>query len=679
MYIKFINVVLITIILSLQLCMSASININNKDIAFDFNNFDLNVRPQDDFFNFVNGGWVKKTNIPQNKPNWNTFNEIRELTENNSLNILKNLLKKKIINNEQRNIKILFKSFIDVESRNTKSLLSIQKELSDIDNIKSLLDLQNYITKKIKSGQSNPFINFEIDADFKNSNQNAIYLTSANTLLPRDYFQKKSKFNKTVILEYTNFINKILNLLNLTNSIKKSKNIVNFEKTISNYLLSIEKIRDPYLQYNPIEIKNYKKVKNINIAQILHDCGIDYDKIIISEINYYNNLDKLLNLKNLSLIKDYLKFYILVENSDFLDEYLTMLHFNFYKKFLKGQQQIDSIEKRGLNLVNNHLGESFGKLYVEKYFSQKSKQQVLDIVDYLIKSFAIHIKDLNWMSSITKDHALKKLYSLKIKIGYPDKWKDYSTLNITDNEKDLISIINKIKLYKYNQQLEDLKKNFDKDKWDMYPQTVNAYYNPLNNEIVFPAAILQTPFFNHKADAAVNFGAIGAIIGHEITHGFDDSGSSFDKNGNLNNWWTKKDKKNFELIIKKLETRFNKYEILPGNFINGKFTLGENIADLGGVNIAFDALQLYLKDKKSSNKDINNLSQNQRFFISWTTIWRNKATEEFLKNQIKIDPHAPDYFRSFAPLINIDSFYKEFYLRPSDKLYLEPNKRIKIW
>ena len=420
--------------------------------------------------------------------------------------------------------------------------------------------------------------------------------------------------------------------------------------------------------------------KNINLVNYLKGAGVNTDRVIIGELKYYENLDKFINPNNLELIKDYLKVHLVSDNTDYLDQRLDDLSFAFYGQYLKGQQVQRPMDKRALNLINGILGEAFGKLYVQKYFSPEAKKEMEVMIDYLKKSYRQHINKLDWMSETTKEKALEKLSKFNVKIAYPDKWEDYSKL-VIESPKDganLYSNLKNIEKWDYEKALEKIGKPVDKTKWGMSPQTVNAYYSPLNNEIVFPAAILQAPFFDFKADPAVNFGGIGAVIGHEIAHGFDDGGARFDGDGNLNNWWTEEDKKNFEVKVKQLADQFSKYEPVKGNFVNGVFTSGENIADLAGVAIAYDALQMYLKDK-GNQELISGYSQNQRFFLSWATIWRTKSTEKYMINQVKTDPHTPGYFRAFAPLTNVDAFYEAFDVKEGDKHYKKPEDRIKIW
>jgi Predicted metalloendopeptidase len=473
----------------------------------------------------------------------------------------------------------------------------------------------------------------------------------------------------------------MLKELGYKNAVEAAKGIVEYEKSIANTFLTNEQIRDATLQYNPQTMAELSAlVKNVDIPAYLKKVGVNTDKVIVGEINYFKNFDKLVNAQNLPVIKDYLKFHMIHGSASYLSEKLGNMKFDFYGKYLRGQQEQRALNKRGFELINGSLGEAFGKLYVEKYFPAEAKAQMVELIDYLKKSFELHINGLTWMSSTTKEKALTKLNKFTVKVAYPDKWKDYSKLQIISEAKGgtLYKNLLNITEWQYNKDLAKIGKPVDKSEWGMTPQTVNAYYNPVNNEIVFPAAILQPPFFNPQADAAVNFGGIGAVIGHEMSHGFDDSGAQFDADGNLVDWWTPEDKANFEKATKALAAQYDKYEPVKGTFVNGTFTNGENIADLGGVSIAYDALQMYLKDKGNPGP-ISGYTQDQRFFMSWATVWRTLSSEKYMINQVKTDPHSPGYFRSFGPLINVDAFYKAFDVKEGDKLYKKPEDRIKIW
>ena len=652
----------------------------DADKGLSLAEMDTTVRPQDDFYNYVNGTWAKTAKIPADKPTWGSFHILREKTDENCLLILDNLLKENFAQGtEGQKIKDLYESFIDWKKRDAEGLKPIEGLLTKIDNIKTLADLQKYLEEVTPEGE-NPICAWGVYADMKDSNMNTVYLGNFSIGMGRDYYQKDNKENTEALQKYQDYVMAIFKVLKDDKAAEKAKQMVDFERSVAKLMLTNEEDRNPNLSYNPQTMAELSKlVKNINLPQLLKNVGVNTDKVVVSVIRLYKQYDKFINEKNLPLIKDYLKYQLVADNASNLTKELDELSFNFYSKELQGQQEQRPMNKRALSVINGILGEAFGKLYVEKYFPPKAKEEMVTLVDYLKKSFAQHIKDVTWMSDATKEKALAKLNKFTVKVGYPDKWEDYSKLTIEPAAKSVYyTNLQRVNEWAYQKSLEKVGKPVDKTKWGMSPQTVNAYYNPLYNEIVFPAAILQPPFFNFEADPAVNFGGIGAVIGHEMTHGFDDSGAEFDGDGNLQNWWTPEDKKNFENATKALAKQYDQYEPVKGVFVNGTFTSGENIADLGGVNIAFDALQMYLKDKGNVDK-ISNFTQDQRFFISWGTVWRTLSTDKYLTNQVKTDPHSPGYFRSFGPLVNVDAWYKAFDVKEGDKLYKKPEDRIKIW
>ena len=654
---------------------------STTDKGLDLSLMDKTVRPQDDFYNFVSGTWMKTAKIPSDKPTWGSFNKLADDTDNNSMTILNSLLKDKFADgSEGKKIQDLYATYMNMQKRNADGIKPIQENISKIDAIKNLTDLQNYLATVTKEGD-NTFYSWGVYSDLKDSNMNAVYLGDASLGMGRDYYQKVDVKNTEALAEYQKYVASMLKELGYTNADAAAKGVVDYEKSIAKHLLTNEQSRDNTLQYNPKTIAELSSlVKNVDLASYLKKVGVNTDRVIIGEIGYYKNFDQLVNAKNLPVIKDYLKFHMINGGASYLSEKLGDTKFAFYGKYLRGQQEQRALNKRGYELINGSLGEAFGKLYVEKYFPAEAKAQMVELIDYLKKSFAVHINGLTWMSSTTKEKAMTKLNKFTVKVAYPDTWKDYSKLNITPESKggNLYANLQNIAEWQYNKDLAKIGKPVDKTEWGMTPQTVNAYYNPVYNEIVFPAAILQPPFFNPKADAAVNFGGIGAVIGHEISHGFDDSGAQFDADGNLVDWWTPEDKANFEKATKALAAQYDKYEPVKGTFVNGTFTNGENIADLGGVNIAYDALQMYLKDKGNPGV-ISGYTQDQRFFLSWATVWRTLSSEKYMVNQVKTDPHSPGYFRSFGPLTNVDAFYKAFDVKPGDKLYKKPEDRIKIW
>ncbi|ROI09080.1 M13 family peptidase [Chryseobacterium sp. H3056] len=655
--------------------------VQTEDVGLDLSTIDNSVRPQDDFYNFVNGSWMKTAKIPADKSTWGSFNKLAEDTDNNSMTILNSLLKDEYpAGSEGKKIQDLYGTYMDMTKRNADGIAPIKMDLAKIDAIKTVADLQKYLIEATKNGE-NPFYSWGVFSDLKNSKMNAVYLGEGSLGLGRDYYQKVNPKNTETLAEYQKYVATMLNALGYENPAVTAENIVNFEKSMAQTYLTNEQIRDATLQYNPRTMTELSKmVKNVNLPKYLDAAGVDTDRVIIGELKYYQNLDKFLNAKNLPFIKDYMKFHLLSGNASYLSENLDNMKFNFYGKYLRGQDEQRALNKRGFELIDGSLGEAFGKLYVEKYFPAEAKAQMVDLIGYLKKSFALHITNLDWMSPVTKEKALNKLNKFTVKVAYPDTWKDYSKLTV-NSAKDggtLYKNLQNISAWQYQRNLEKVGKPVDRTEWGMTPQTVNAYYNPVNNEIVFPAAILQPPFFNPKAGAAVNFGGIGAVIGHEMTHGFDDSGSQFDADGNLVDWWTPADKANFQKATKALAAQYDKFEPVKGTFVNGTFTNGENIADLGGVNIAYDALQMYLKDHGNPGL-ISGYTQDQRFFMSWATVWRTLQKEAALINQIKTNEHSPGLYRAFGPLVNTDAFYKAFNVKEGDKLYKKPEDRVKIW
>lgn len=651
------------------------------DQGLKLENMDKSVRPQDDFYNFVNGTWMKTAKIPADKSRWGSFNELAEDTDNNSMAILNSLLQEKFPEgSEGRKIQNLYQTYMDMEKRDADGLKPLTDDLKKIDAINNMADLQKYLIESTKAGK-NTLYGWYVYADLKDSKMNAIYLGEPQLGLGRDYYQKVNDKNTETIGKYIEYIAAMLYNIDTPNALRAARDIAYLEIAMAQKMLTNEEIRDVTKQYNPKTMSELKSLsKNINFVDYLTKSGVKTDKVIIGEINFFNNIDSIINKAKLPVIKNYLKFHLISDNAGYLSQNLDNIKFNFYGKYLNGQQEQRAQNKRAYEVINRSLGEAFGKLYVEKYFPAESKAQMVEMINYLKKSFATHIQNLTWMSEPTKIKALEKLNKFTVKVAYPDKWKDYSALHIDAENQGgtLYKNMENIAEWRYSEALDKIGKPVDKTKWGMTPQTVNAYYSPLNNEIVFPAAILQPPFFNPKADAAVNFGGIGAVIGHEITHGFDDSGAQFDADGNLTDWWAPEDKTNFEKVTDALAEQYSGYEPVKGNFINGKFTNGENIADLGGVNISFDALQMYLNDHGNPG-EINGYTQNQRFFMSWATVWRTLQKEEVLINQIKTNEHSPGYYRAFGPLVNTDAWYEAFDVKPGDKLYKKPEERVKIW
>ncbi len=639
---------------------------------------DTSVKPQDDFYNYTNGSWMKSAEIPSDRSRWGSFDELREYTDSVSLNILKKSFNQKFSKGDDlQKVADLYSTYTDWRSRNKVGLTPLQEYFADIDKIKNLEDLQTFFTKNTPIG-GNDLYGFYVHTNMKKSKENALYLTAPSLGMGRDYYQKTDESSLEALKKYMEYLHRLQELTQMKISTSPEE-VVEFEKKMASFLKTVVERRDSKKRYNPVAVKDLKNmVKSVDLEAYLKHFKIEKDTIIIPEIKYYQQLDEVLNEENLALIKDYLKFSAANGMSGSLNQELDELNFDFYSKTLRGQKEQRSMDKRGLSVVNRNIGEVLGKLYVAEVFPPEAKENAKMMVDYLVKSFGDHIQNLEWMSAETKVKAMEKLSKFTVKIGYPDKWKDYSGLQIASLKEGATYYDNvlSISIWRFYDNLKDLNEPVDKSRWGMSPQTVNAYFNSTNNEIVFPAAILQPPFYDFKADMAVNFGGIGAVIGHEISHGFDDSGSQYNGDGNIEDWWTEEDAKKFAAAGEALAKQYDAYEPLPGVFVNGKFTLGENIADLGGVSVSYDALRMYLKDHGNPGK-IDGFTPEQRFYLSWATVWRSKYTDEAIKNQVKTDPHSPGYYRAFGPLINQEGFNEAFGIKEGDEMFKKD--KIIIW
>ena len=653
---------------------------------------DNSVTPVDDFFKYVNGKWLDNTEIPDDRTRWGSFDELRKKTDDDVLSILnaamsdnKEFNKIKIFpGSDQEKAVHLYQTIMDTVSRNKNGIEPIKPYLAKIDAIQNIDDLQNYLIEMEPTGGAG-FFGFRVGADPKNSNMNSAYLGSGRLGLPdRDYYVKDDTDSKEKREKYVAHITKMLQFLgdNETDANNQAKQILAFETRLAEPRMDKVERRDARKRYNPRSISELQNmVPAINWKNYFEGIGVKkIDTIIVSEIKYMDTLQTIFTENNVSDWKAYLRWSALNRASGMLSTDIETASWEFYGKDLRGAKKERPRNESALQTLNGTIGEALGKLYVEQKFPPEAKTKAEKMIANVIKAFENRIKSVSWMTDDTKQKAIEKLLALNVKIAYPDQWRDYSALDIKgveDGGSFLQNMLN-ASVWNHNKNLEDLGNPVDKSRWGMAPQIVNAYFSPSFNEIVFPAAILQPPFYNYLADDAVNYGGIGAVIGHEISHCFDDSGSRYDKNGNLNNWWTDADLKQFEVLGKSLAQQYSAIEVLPETFINGAFTLGENIGDLGGVNAAYDALQLSFQEN-GRPENIDGLSPEQRFFISWATVWRTKAREDALKNLIKTDPHSPGMNRAVQPLLNIDAFYEAFNIKESDKMYLEPNERVKIW
>ncbi|MDG6477034.1 M13 family metallopeptidase, partial [Glaesserella parasuis] len=621
---------------------------------------DNGVSPQQDFYRYVNGKWVDTAQIPSDRTSWGTLAELNELNEKRSVELLQAVISNPNFANDEKaqRLKALYQSYTDLTAREKLGLSPIQADLSRIERIKTFAELEQYLINETKQGNEMLF-GWSVFAHLKNSRQNAIYFSNDSLGLSNDYYQKDTPENRKTLQLYQDYVAQMLHFAQVKNPKQKAKAIVEYEKAIAKTLFTNEQRRDIQKRYNPLSINELAKAsKHINLANYLNAVGVNTEEVIVWEPNFLKQFDQLINPQNLALIKDYLRFKTISNASTYLNKALDDANFAFYGKQLVGQKQQRPLDKRALRLINNQIGQEFAQFYVEKFFPATAKKDLLEMAGYLVKAYHQRIDNLSWMSAETKAKAKVKLDKFIVEVGYPNKWKDYSQLHLKTVEQggSLYANLREIAKWNYQEALSKIGKPVDLNEWGMLPQVVNASYSPLMNRIVFPAGILQAPLYDMNADPAVNFGAIGAIIGHEITHGFDDSGSKFDGDGNLKEWWTAEDRQKFEALADQLVAQFDKFEVAPKIFVNGRFTLGENIADLGGLSIAYDALKRYERDH-GVTPILENFTPDQRFFMSWTRSWRNKATVQALTHQVKSDPHAPGQYRAFAPVLNISGFH----------------------
>jgi putative endopeptidase len=505
-----------------------------------------------------------------------------------------------------------------------------------------------------------------------------IHTWQAGLGLPdREYYFKEDEANETIRTAYVKHIAKMFDLAGLGNGESNADLIMELESTLAAQHMKKEQTRDMVALYNKLsQAELAELMPNFNWSAFLQEAQFpDLDGLVVTQLDYMKSLDNIIQTTSIDDWKIFLQWGLINASASRLTSELDQANFEFYSKVLRGVEEQLPQWRRAVSLVNNTVGEIIGKVYVKKHFPPEAKERMLQMVNNLLKAYEISIKDLDWMTEETKIQALDKLSKFTPKIGYPDKWRDYSLLTVDEN--DLFGNMQRSAEAQYQQMLEKQNGPVQKHEWGMNPQTVNAYYNPPMNEIVFPAAILQPPFFNMEAEDAVNYGGIGAVIGHEIGHGFDDAGSTFDGDGVLRDWWTDVDKAEFKARTAKLIAQYDGYEALEGLNVNGEFTLGENIGDLGGISIALKAYQLSLEGKEAPVLD--GFTGEQRVFLGFGQVWLNKYRDEALRSQIETDPHSPSPFRANGSVRNVPEFYEAFKVTEGDALYLSPEERVKIW
>ena len=688
---KTIKKVLLTTAIA-SLAFVSCTNEKEKSTGITLENMDISVKASDDFFNHVNGNWIKNTEIPEDQTSWGGFNELRKKTDADVLAILNNAIaernfpkvkdaKGNEIDSDQEKAVNYYQTIMDTVTRNQQGKVPVMPFLAKVAEIKTKKDVENYITKMAPYGGGG-FYGFGVYNDLKNSSEYAGYISGGSLGLSRDYYVDEKVADK--LEKYQEFVVKMLQEFGDDEAMAKQNaaTIVAFEKSLAAPMMTKEERRDTRKMYNPMSVKELTSLAPaIDWSAHLKGIGIaDIDRVIVTDPGYFKAMSTIFTERSVDDIKLLLRWNTINGALGSLSTDLETANWAFYSKEMRGAKKQRARDERAIGNLNGAVGEALGKLYVDEKFPPEAKAKAKEMIDNVLLGFEKRIAGLEWMSEETKEKALEKLHKLTVKIAYPDVWKDYTELRVKGIENGGSYFENAINVTKWNydKNMAKLGQEVDRTEWGMSPQTVNAYFNPVNNEIVFPAAILQPPFYDYMADEAVNYGGIGAVIGHEISHSFDDSGARFDGDGNLKNWWTDSDSEKFAVIGKQLVKQYSDIIAIDSMHLNGEYTLGENIGDLGGVQAAYEGLQIFL-EKSGRPANIDNYTPEQRFFLSWGTIWRTKMRDEALKNRIMTDTHAPGMYRAYMPLKNVDAFYTAFDVQEGDKMYLKPEERVRIW
>ena len=647
-------------------------------------NMDTAVSPKDDFYNYVNGTWMKNTEIPDDQVRWGGFMVLRKSTDKDVLEILANAKEsnKYTPDTDQAKAMMIFASELDTMARNERGIEPLQPILDKIEAVTSVEDYQKLMTEEAVT-VSQPFFGFAAFSNPSNSAMNSGYIIPGGLGLPdRDYYTNTDEASKTIRAQYQDHITRMLQFLGDSeeDASAQAETILAFETRLAEPRLDKVARRDFRNFNNPRSMGELQEmVPQIQWKQALKDLGVtkEVDTVLVMQPAYMDVMRQIMEEGDIETWKTVTRWATLNSAAGFLTTEIDKANWDFYSKTLRGAKKQRPADERALATVNGTVGEALGKLYVDEKFPPEAKEKAELMIANVIAAYKDRIRALDWMSDSTKTKAIQKLDKFTVKIGYPDKWKDYSSMNVKPENGYFENMI-AVGEWQLKDNLDRVNEPVDRTEWGMSPQTVNAYFQPFNNEIVFPAAILQPPFYDYKADEAVNYGGIGAVIGHEISHAFDDSGSRFDGDGNLVNWWTENDLAEFTKRGAKLAEQYDGIEVLDSVFINGKFTLGENIGDLGGILGAYDGLQrFYAENGRPEN--IDGFTPEQRFFMSWATVWRTKQTEKYTQEQIKTDPHSPGRYRATQPLMNVDAFFEAFDIKEGDGMWLAPEDRVRIW
>lgn len=645
-------------------------------------NMNLKVRPGDDFVEYSNGIWVKNNPIPAKETRWGSFNQLRDF----NIQAVKGLLEKAASQRLQaapgsveRRVGDFYFAAMDSLRIEKLGVQPIQADLQRVAQIQSKGAALQEVASFRTEGLGSPFFGFYVGQDRKQVEKMVPQFGQGGTSLPdRDYYLKSDPRSQRIQEAFKNYMKTLFGLAGQSaqQAEQSANQVYQLEKKLATAQMSRLEMRDPYKTYNKLPWADFQKLTpNIDWKQQFAIYGIPtQDSILVSAPKFFEAVGKIMEESSLEEIKTYLTWNVLKGAAPYLSSAFVKASFA-YNQVLTGQKVPTPRWQRMSSLTDGTIGDLLGQLYVKEYFKPEAKARMQVLVENLRKAFEIRIKNLDWMSDATKEKALAKLNAFTPKIGYPDKWKTYEGMEIS--EQAFFQNLRHASKWGYKENIAQIGKPVDRSRWGMTPPTVNAYYSPVMNEIVFPAGILQFPFFDANADDAINYGGIGAVIGHEMSHGFDDSGSQYDKDGTLRNWWTKEDLDRFKAKTKLLGEQYDQYTILDTLHVNGKFTMGENIGDLGGLNVAYEAFKM--TDQWKQKKKLDGFTPDQRFFLSWAQVWRGSTLPETAAQLIQTDPHSPAQYRTIGAPVNMDAWYEAFKVKPSDKLYKKPEDRIKIW
>lgn len=642
-------------------------------------NIDRTQRPQDDFYRFVNGGWLASTEIPADKSNYGAFTMLSDRAEADLRAILEEAAQASDSAADRRRVGDFYASFLDEAAIETLGVRPLEEEFQRIAAIHTPRDLAAAMGHLQRIGVRQPLA-YYISVDRRQSNAYISYVTQAGLGMPdRDYYLSDDPKMRDVRDRYRQYVRDLLTAAgaSASDAAAAAERIVALETRFAQAHWTRVQLRDSLKTYNKYALRDLQAwAPNIDWRAFLEGAASpNVDAMVVGQPSFLKELDAAFEQTPMTQWREFLRYKLLSAYAPYLSSRFVAIHFEFTGRTLSGATELRPRWKRGVAAVEDHVGELLGKLYVQRHFSEDAKRRAQALVANLQRAYAAGIEQLDWMSPATKQQAQLKLSKFTAKIGYPDKWRDWSALQV--RRGDLVGNVMRASIVDFDRDTAKLGQPVDRTEWHMTPQTVNAYYNPPGNEVVFPAAILQPPFFDPRADDAINYGAIGSVIGHEISHGFDDQGRHYDGDGNLNDWWTADDDREFRRRATALAQQYNAYSPLPGLHVNGELTLGENIADLGGVAMAYRAYLLSLGRKHSPTLD--GYSGAQRFFIGWAQVWARKYREDELRKRLLTDPHSPSEYRVNGVLLNQPAFAKAFALKPGDRMYAAPAQQIKIW